>query len=144
MNKKALKTYLNGAMKSKIYKHPELRDNCFKYGNYYLISDTNSLIRLDKNYDLPIKEHEQLSKMFDNFDNNYAIEFTFMHLEEEGDNPPIDENFCINRELFNKINAVIKGNTFAIVRKQFDDTPVIRLENTKTKALAYMLPMKRY
>jgi hypothetical protein len=144
MNKQKLRTYLNGAVKSRFYKHPELRDNAIKYGDHYLVSDSYSIIKLTSNYDLPVIEHKQLCDMFDDFENNYVTEFTFMTIDEDQEQEPIDENYEINIKLFKKINNVIKGNTFAILRKDNDHTPIIKLENSRTKDIAYMLPAKRY
>ena len=147
MNKQKLRTYLNGANK---YRYNDLRNNCIKVNDNYIISDTFSLIKLNSNYGLNIMQDTKgLIGMLDRFENNYEIDYTFMtpiKLDTTDDECYINEIYMINKKLFSKINNVIKGNSYAILKSlnKNDEAPIIRLENTKTKEVAYMLPMRRF
>lgn len=141
MNKRDLKSYLNKSNRE------ILKESCFNYDNKFIISDTYSVIILNDNPDLELKEDSfGFSRMIDNWKTNYQIVYTFMTLEENEDNySPIDENYGINHKLFKRINNVIKGTTYTVLENKQDYTPyIIRLENTKTKEVGYMLPMRNF
>jgi len=146
MNKRVLKSYMN----NKKDRHDILKTSCFKCNDKFVISDSNSLIILNDNYDLDIKDDTLgLLKFKENFENNFEVDYTFMAPLENNDEmyEPIDESYGINIKLFNKINKVIKGNSYAIMKNKdkLSYTPyIIRLENTKTKEYGYMLPMRKF
>lgn len=142
MNKQKLRTYLNGAKDKK-----DLKTKCIKGINYYLISDTYSIIKLNSNYDLEVMEDKfGLDRLFDRFENNYEVDYTFMSVPVEEEQLYLDKDYMINKKLFNKINNVIKSNVFTVLHNMntSDKTPIIKLENTKTGEYGYMLPMRRF
>ena len=145
MDKKALKSYMNKN------KRDYLKTNCFKYKDGYLITDSFSIIKLSKNYDLNIEEKDLcgLGNFLENFENNFTnVEYTFDTFEEnEKEYAPIDETFGINIKLCNKIRKIIKPNRLiSILSNNKDDYMryIIKLENTKTNEVAYMLPMRKF
>ena len=145
MNKRALKSYLNNNKTD----NKLLRISCFKDDNKFIISDTYSIIVLNDNYDLIPEDKIDLKRFKDNFENNYEVDYTFMNKLEDNEDmyEPITDKYGINIKLFKRIDNVIKGNTYAVLKsvKADDYVPfIIRLENTKTKELGYMLPMKTF
>lgn len=140
MNKRVLKSYLKNSKK------PLLETSCFKYNDKFLISDSYSIILLNDNYDLDIKDDTLcLYNHYENFRDYFEISFTFFKPLE--DDEPIDENYEINCKIFNKIKNIIKANSYAVLENKNKDSYmkyIIKLENSKTKEHGYLLPMKRY
>lgn len=145
MNKRIFKSYLKGSTRN------ILQENCFEHDNGYLISDSFSIIKLNQTYDLKINNDELgLSKLFDNFKDNYNTSYTFKNLNADNeDRAPINETYSINVKLYNKIKSIIKADWCTILEpnnkeNNYAGAPIIKLENTKTKELAYLLPMRTY
>ena len=139
MNKRVLKSYLKGSRKEL------LETSCFKFDNSYLITDSYSIIKLNDNYDLKVNEYELLGNMYNNFENDF--EFLSKYVPIWAEEEHIDDKYSINMKLFKKINAVIKGNEFSILENK-DKTSyckyIIKLENTKTNEIGYILPMCKF
>ena len=146
MNKQALKSYLT----NKSNNREILRNNCFKSEDKYIISDSYSIIVLNDNYNLEIQDDKYNMNGFRyNFENNFEIDYTFFNTDDFKDKEyePINENYGINVKLFKRINNIIKGNSYAILKnlKTDDYIPfIIKLENNKTKEVGYMLPMRKF
>ena len=146
MNKRSLKSYMNNRTNPK----KELKINCFKSDDKYIISDSYSIILLNNNYHLEVNQDKYgLNAIRDRFENGFEVDYTFMTPLEDNDEmyEPINDKYGINIKLFKRINNVIKGNSFAVLKslKSDDYTPfIIRLENTKTKEIGYMLPMRKF
>lgn len=141
MNKRVLKSYLNGSNKQL------LAENCFKYENGYLISDSYSIIKLNTPNELIIAEKDilGLSKIYESFVNNYEFLTDYIPLWLELEK--IDDEYGIQMKLFKRINTIIRGNKYAIMRAKDNLSSaryVIKLENTKTNEIAYMLPARVY
>ena len=140
MNKRVLKSYLKGSRKEL------LETSCFKFDNSYLISDSYSIIKLNDTYDLKVNEDKYLlGNMYNNFENDYEFKSKYIPIWAEEEH--IDDKYDINMKLFKKINTIIKGNEFSILENK-DKTSyckyIIKLENTKTNEVGYMLPMRKY
>ena len=143
MNKRTFKSYVNKA----ITQRPIL-ENCFKYGDKFLISDTYSIVILNKNYDLGVKEDTLglsgfLLKWSTMFEDLKEIQAPIDKDKQE----PIDNDFCINNKLFLRIKRLISANKFTILENKDKNEfmrYLIKLENTKTKEKAYLLPSKMY
>ena len=146
MIKRDLKSYMNSKTNSKEL----LKTKCFKSNDKYIISDSYSIIILNDNYILEVAEDTYNMNLFrDRFENGFELDYTFFAIPEDNEDmyEPINENYGINIKLFKRINKVIKGNSYAILKnlKSDDYTPfIIKLENTKTKEVGYMLPMRKY
>ena len=146
MNKRVLKRYLNGSKRV-------ILKNCFEYEDGYIISDSYSVIRLNKTYDLKVSEDKLgICKFYDNF-NQFEFDFELRELEiiehrnKKFAVAKLNDNYSINVPIFNKIKAIINANKFTIVKSnqyEFKETPVIKLENTKTNEIGYMLPMRKF
>lgn len=143
MNKRTFQSYVKRA----ITQRPIL-ENCFKYGDKFLVSDTYSIVILNDNYDLEVKEDTlQLSgfllKWATMFEDLKEIQAPTDKDKEDN----IDNDFCINNKLFLRVKRLISANKFTILKNK--DTKefmryLIKLENTKTKEKAYILPCKQY
>ena len=146
MNKRYLKSYMNNKTNSTEL----LKNKCFKSEDKYIISDSHSIIILNDNYGLEVAEDiYKMNSFRDSFENGFEIDYTFFVIPEDNEDmyEPINENYGINIKLFKRINKVIKGNSYAILKnlKSDDYTPfIIKLENNKTKEVGYMLPMRKY
>lgn len=146
MNKRDLKSYMNNKTNSREL----LKNKCFKSDDKYIISDSYSIIILNDNYGLEVAEDTyNINSFRDSFENGFEIDYTFFVIPEDNEDmyEPINENYGINIKLFKRINKVIKGNSYAILKNLKSDyyTPfIIKLENTKTKEVGYMLPMRKY
>ena len=141
MNKRVLKSYLKGS------KREILELNCFKYNNSYLISDSFSVIKLNDNYDLQVQDKDIMSlyKFYEDFENNFEFLKEFEYKEVES--IVIDDKFEIQGKLLKKINTIIKANNYSILENK-DKTSyckyIIKLENTETNEVGYMLPMCKF
>ena len=141
MNKRVLKSYLKGS------KREILELNCFKYNDSYLISDSYSVIKLNDNYDLQVQDKDIMSlyKFYEDFEWNFEFKSKYIPIWAEEEH--FDDKYVINMKLFKKINTIIKGNEFSILENK-DKTSyckyIIKLENTKTNEVGYMLPMCKF
>ena len=141
MNKRVLKSYLKGS------KREILELNCFKYNDNYLISDSFSVIKLNNNYDLQVQDKDIMSlyKFYEDFENNFEFLKEFEYKEVES--IVIDDKFEIQGKLLKKIKNIIKANNYSILENK-DKTSylkyIIKLENTDTNEVGYMLPMRKY
>lgn len=144
MNKRDLKSYMNNKSNSRDL----LKTSCFKSDDKYIISDSYSIIILNDNYDLEVSDDTyNMNSFMDRFENGFELESKYIPLWKDLEYEPINENYGINIKLFKRINKVIKGNSYAILKnlKSDDYTPfIIKLENTKTKEVGYMLPMRKF
>lgn len=112
MNKAILKSYFNGN-KGK-YKDI-LFGKCFEENGKYIISDSYSIIVLNDTYGLEVSK------------DNIGI-------------TRVKDNYGINVPLFNKIQKIIKANTYTILEnEQLYEKYVIKLENSKTKEYALLI-----
>ena len=146
MNKRILKRYLNRSKR-------EILKNCFEFENGYIISDSYSVIKLNKTYDLKVSEDKLgVCKFYDNF-KQFEFDFELKEIEiiehrnKKFAIAKLDDDYSINVPIFNKIKAIINANKFTIVKSEqyeFKGTPIIKLENTKTNEIGYMLPMRKY
>lgn len=140
MNKRTLKSYLKKSRRA------YLEQNCFKYDNGYLISDSYSIIKLNDANEL--KEEKDIlgvCGLYQSFIDNYKFfsEYIPLWATEES----IDRDYSINMTLFKKINTIIKGNEYAIMKSKNSCSGakyIIKLENTKTKEIAFLLPMRKF
>lgn len=141
MNKRVLKSYLKGS------KREILELNCFKYNDSYLISDSFSVIKLNDNYDLQVQDKNIMSlyKFYEDFETNFEFLKEFEYKEVES--IVIDDKFEIQGKLLKKIKNIIKANNYSILENK-DKTSyckyIIKLENTDTNEVGYMLPMRKY
>lgn len=147
MNKAILKSYFNGN-KGK-YKDI-LFGKCFEESGKYIISDSYSIIVLNDTYGLEVtKDNIGITRVKENLerDYNYAFKDYTMenfneYLSKEIDNKilTIKDNYGINVPLFNKIQKIIKANTYTILEnEQLYEKYVIKLENSKTKEYALLI-----
>lgn len=143
MNKRTFKTYINKAASIR-----PILENCFKYGDKFLVSDTYSIVILNNNYDLEVKEDTlQLSGFLEKWSTNYEELKEIQAPIDKDKQDLIDNDFCINNKLFLRIKRLISANKFTILENK--DTKefmryLIKLENTKTKEKAYLLPCRTY
>lgn len=144
MNKRDLKSYMNNKTNSREL----LKTKCFKSDDKYIISDSYSIIILNDNYDLEVSDDTYNMNSFrDRFENGFELESKYIPLWDGKEYEPINENYGINIKLFKRVNKVIKGNSYAILKnlKSDDYIPfIIKLENTKTKEVGYILPMRKF
>lgn len=147
MNKRELIRYLKKGEKSKA-----ILKNCFKYENGYLISDSYSVIYLNDNHNTEVVDDVcGITRIFDNFENNYEFNFKLEELEIVSDEKEkikrakLNDEYDINVTLFNRIKNIIKADDVGIIYNMntSDTTPMIKLTNTKTNERGYLLPMKK-
>jgi len=145
MNKRTLKTYLNSSNKEL------LMGNCFKYGNSYLVSDSYSIIQLNDSYDLNINDNQLLPTFIDDFKWNYEKQYDLV-INYELDNQSIVNDdkgnsiFGVNIKMVKRIKSIINFNEASVLRKfSYNDyNYIIKLENTNTNEVAYLLPTREY
>lgn len=143
MNKRTFKSYVNKAASIR-----PILENCFKYGDKFLVSDTYSIVVLNKNYDLEVKDDTLglsgfLLKWATMFEELKEIQAP----TDKDSQDKIDNDFCINNKLFLRIKRLISANKFTILENKDKNEfmrYLIKLENTKTKEKAYLLPCKSY
>ena len=140
MNKRVFNSYLKGSNR------PYLEQNCFEYENGYLISDSYSVIKLNDNNGLKIeKDILNVGNIYQNFIDDYEFLSDYIPLWLEFEK--IDDKYGIQMKLFKRINTIIKGNKYAIMKAKNNLSSaryIIKLENTKTNEVAYMLPARFY
>lgn len=146
MNKRILKRYLDSNKR-------EILKNCFEYENGYIISDSYSVIKLNNTNGLNVeKDLLGVCKFYDNF-SQFEFDFELKEIEiiehrnKKFAIAKLNDDYSINVPLFNKIKAIINANKFTIVKSEqyeFQGTPIIKLENTDTNEVGYMLPMRKY
>lgn len=143
MNKRTFKSYVNKAASIR-----PILENCFKYGDKFLVSDTYSIVVLNKNYDLEVKDDIlKLSGFLEKWSAKFEELKEIQAPADKDKQEPIDNDFRINNKVFLKIKRLISANKFTILEnKDKNDFMryLIKLENTKTKEKAYLLPCKSY
>ena len=104
---------------------------------------------MNDTYDLKVNEDKYLlGNMYNNFENNFEFKSKYLPIWAEEEH--IDDKYSINMKLFKKINTIIKGNEFSILENKdkigcsWSLRYVIKLENTKTNEIGYMLPMCKF
>lgn len=140
MNKRVLKSYLKGS------KRELLETCCFEFDNGYIISDSYSVIKLNEPNDLKVeKDIMGVCKFYDNFKWNFEdkeeIEFRDIEIID------IDDEFGIQVKLLKKIKNIIKGNKITILENKDKMSYlkyIIKVENTETNEVGYMLPMRKF
>lgn len=140
MNKRVLKSYLKGS------KRELLETCCFEFDNGYLISDSYSVIKLNETNDLKVeKDIMGVCKIYDdfkwNFEDKEDIEFRDIEIID------IDDKFGIQVKLLKKIKNIIKGNKITILENKDKMSYlkyIIKVENTETNEVGYMLPMRKF
>lgn len=142
MNKANLKRYLNHKCNKE-----ELKTSCVKDNDKYIISDSYSIIVLNDNYGLDvISDKYRLVRFKSEFDSLNDVFKTFNEIQDNEEMvEPIDSEYGINIKLFKKINNVIKADKYTVLefRNRFEKY-IIKLENTKSREYAYMLPTRKF
>ena len=149
MQKRTLKTYLNRNIKD------YLKVNCFEFENGYLITDNYSVIKLNNNYDLQVNEDKYgVSRIYHDFDMNYnyiqdLTSYINYDMEEQELNIELEnKRYSMNIKLIKRIKKLINFDkvellsTYSMFVNEYNY--VIKLTNTKTNEVAYLLPMKVY
>lgn len=143
MNKRTFKSYVNKAASVR-----PILENCFKYEDKFLISDTYSIVILNKSYDLEVKEDTlQLSGFLLKWATMFEELKEIQAPTDKDKQDKIDDTFEINNKLFLRIKRLISANKFTILENKNTNEfmrYLIKLENTKTKEKAYLLPCKKY
>lgn len=144
MEKRALRIYLNNNKKD------YLKVNCFEYENGYLITDTCSIIKLNQTNDLQVeKDIFGLTRFFEDFIMNYEkIEDLKLNFDLKTQDiliPEEEKRYSINIKLAKRIKRIINYNNVELLRKyNCGYNYVIKLENKKTKEIAFLLPMRSF
>lgn len=144
MEKRALRIYLNNNKKD------YLKVNCFEYENGYLITDTYSIIKLNQTNDLQVeKDIMGITKFFEDFSMNYEkIEDLDLNFNLDEQDILINEEerkYAINIKIAKRIKRIINYNNVELLRKyNYGYNYVIKLENTKTQEIAFLLPMRSF
>ena len=144
MEKRAFRSYLNNNKKD------YLKVNCFEYEKGYLVTDTCSIIKLNKTNDLQVeKDIMGITKFFEDFSMNYEkIEDLKLDFDLEEQDILINEEkkrYAINIKLAKRIKRIINYNNVELLRKyNCGYNYVIKLENKKTKEIAFLLPMRSF
>ena len=149
MNKVYLKSYYAGMGKYN-QQRQRLENKCFKMEDSYLISDSYSIICLNDNYNLEVSDYtikHNVIKMYDSFKDNYIFKNDITLSDEEY--TKIDDMYSIDNKKAKTIIKIIKADKISILEvKEYNyfsgKTPIIYLENTKTKEHAYLLPCRNY
>lgn len=142
MEKRAFRTYLNNNNRD------YLKVNCFEYENGYLVTDNYSIIKLNKTNDLQVeKDIMGVTRLFEDFSMNYEkIEDLELDFDLEEQDILINEEekrYAINIKLAKRIKRIINYNNVELLRKYNNGyNYVIKLENTKTQEIAFLLPMR--
>lgn len=144
MEKRAFRIYLNNNKKD------YLKVNCFEYENGYLITDTCSIIKLNQTNDLQVeKDIFGLTRFFEDFTMNFEkIEDLKLNFDLKTQDILITEEekrYSINIKLAKRIKRIINYNNVELLRKyNCGYNYVIKLENTKTQEIAFLLPMRSF
>jgi hypothetical protein len=144
MEKRAFRTYLNNNYRD------YLKVNCFEYENGYLITDTYSIIKLNQKNDLQVeKDILGVSRHFEDFNMNYEkiedLELNFNLNEQDILITEEEKRYAINIKLAKRIKRIINYNNVELLRKyNYGYNYIIKLENTKTQEIAFLLPMRSF
>ena len=144
MEKRAFRTYLNNNYRD------YLKLNCFEYENGYLITDTYSIIKLNQTNDLQVeKDILGVSRHFEDFNMNYEkiedLELNFNLNEQDILINEEEKRYAINIKLAKRIKRIINYNNVELLRKyHYGYNYIIKLENTKTQEIAFLLPMRSF
>ena len=147
MNKRAFKSYFSKTRE-------DLKNKCIYYKRdskaSVLISDSFSIVELfEDNLELD-KMDEKLGNsiigLFEGFESLQVKEGLDLDINTKEEHVNINDRFSINIEALKKIYNIIKFDKIEIVESvaNWDITPIIRIENTKTKNKGYLLPERRY
>lgn len=147
MDLRKLKNYLK-------CNYNEMEKNCYLMFNDYVISDKFSIICL--------KDSNGLNIIHSNEDNFYykklkgfRDEFTYQtHFyktldldfkNKEKDFMDIDEKFSVSLKNIKEIKNLIKADKFEVhTTDNMSSRYIIKIENTKTKEVGYLLPCRIY
>lgn len=147
MEKRAFRTYLNNNNRD------YLKVNCFEYENGYLITDTYSIIKLNQTNDLQVeKDIMGVAKIFRDFDDNFKklsdLDLNYDLKEQElqfEEWLKEDREYAINIKIVKRINKIINFDKVELLYKYHNGyNYIIKLENTKTQEIAFLLPMRSF
>ena len=136
----------------------ELRNKYVEYNDCYLISNNYSIVLLNSDYGLLEKSDNKyenfITSCFKKFDKYNESDINIINdldeCEEEYNIPSelLERKECkygINLKLYNIIKNLIKAdevNILTVYNYSFE--VIIRIRNTKTNEVGYLLPMKVY
>ena len=146
MDLRKLKNYLSCT-------YNELERNCYLMFNDYVISDKYSIVCLNDNNGLNIVKSKDESFTYNKL-KSYYEEFKYQthfykDLEIDFKNTKdiinIDELFSLSTKNVKEIKNLIKADKFQILTTDnLSSKYIIKIENTKTHEVGYLLPCRNY
>lgn len=147
MDLRKLKNYLK-------CNYNEMERNCYLMFNEYVISDKCSIICLKNNNGLNIitsKDNNFYYKKLKGFREEFKYQTHFYKnlkldfKDKEKDFIDIDNKFSISLKNIKEIKNLIKADKFEILTTDnFSSKYIIKIENTKTYEVGYLLPCRVY
>lgn len=141
MNKATLKTYMNRKDNREL-----LKNNCFRYNDKYLVSDSYSIIVLNESYDLNVCDDKfKLHSFVEDMQEKFEISGEFIKIPDKADYYPVTDDYGINMKIYKRILKIINGKETYIFNNKTKNEflPfIICIYNPKTKEYAYLLPMR--
>ncbi len=164
MNKLNLNRYFNKIKKDgctelkgkyTIYKEPQK--------DYYIISNTYSIVLLNSDYGVLTQYQGKLSESIKHICNDFQYNYTLKKIDITNEVNACNEdvfrcvteyvgdikeeniitNYGVCIKLYNNIKNLIKANkAYLLTGYNYDCNYVIKIENTKTGEIGYLLPVK--
>lgn len=144
MDLRKLKNYLK-------CNYNEMEKNCYLMFNDYVISDKYSIVCLNSNNGLNIV-HSNENNFYYKKLKDYREQFKYLTKPFKEITPNFDEKFYkidakyeIDNKRLKEIKNLIKANKFEILTNEVSSFEyIIKIENTKTLEIGYLLPCKVY
>lgn len=144
MDLRKLKNYLG-----KVYDSAK-RKSCYLILNDYVISDTYSIVCLKNNYGLNVVEEKDnsityngLKDYLERFKNETRLKEK-IDVDFNEDLYEIDNDYSISIKALKEIKNLIKANNFEILEIENYWKYIIKIENTKTYEIGYLLPCRKH
>lgn len=147
MNKRALKSYFSKTredLKNKyIYYKRDSKASVLISNSFSIVELFDDNLELDK---MDEKIGNSIIGLFEGFESLQVKEELDLDINTKEEHVNINDRFSINSGALKKLHNIIKFDKIEIVESvaNWDITPIIRIENTKTKNKGYLLPERRY
>ena len=144
MDKRKLKNYLK-------HTHCELEKNCYLMFSEYVVSNKYSIVCLNNSNDLNIitsKDNNLYYKQIKDFRAEFRYNTHFykdLEVDFKTDFYNIDKDYSISIKNLKEVKNLIKADKFTILTTDnYFSKYVIKIENSKTYEVGYLLPCKNY
>lgn len=144
MDLRKLKNYLK-------CNYNEMEHNCYLMFNDYVISDKYSIVCLNNNNGLNIVHSDEDNfyyKQLKNFREEFKYQTHFyktLELDLNEEYYDIDDNYSVAIKNIKEIKNLIKADKFDVLTTDnMSSKYIIKIENTKTLEVGYLLPCRKF